>query len=144
MKKYVIGLITILAFLGLIIGGTFMIGAEEKQKEAGIEVAGCISEATEDAYKIRLMGYDVNQLDAFLLVEKLDSQFEIGTHVMVTLKEEAHLVDDLGEAVSFNTVSAYGEFLKGKEELLYVGEVVAIDIYKNDGEFNGKIVSIIS
>ncbi len=88
------------------------------------------------------MGYDVNDIPAYLLAENRQEDFKIGDEVMVVLNDYAYMIDNDNAQVSFDTVSEYGEFMEDREEVWYMADIDSIHLYENDGVFQGKLGGI--
>lgn len=115
---------------------------EEEENEDNILIAGVVSEASDTAYKIKLMGFGTNEMERFLLADRREMEFAEGDDVIITLNSKMHLVDEEGTSQEFNTVDRYAEFIKGKSELFYMADVKKITAFENDGIFTGKVTGI--
>ena len=118
------------------------INVQTNDREEKIEAIGTISEISGNTYKIKLMGYDVNNIPAYLFAQKRNENLHIGDEVMAVLDDYAYMVDtDFGQ-VSFDTVSEYGRFMEGKDEVWYMADIDSIYLYENDGVFEGELGGI--
>lgn len=153
MIKRVIALINVLGLvLGICACGSIndmgennkdiVVSVDEGDEEEKIETIGIIAEIIGGTYKIKLMGYDVNEIPAYLFVDKQQGDFQLGDEVMVVLNDYAYMIDTAYNKVSFDTVSEYGKFMEDKEEVWYMADINSIYLYENDGVFRGELGGI--
>lgn len=109
------------------------------QENEGGSLLGLITEVTEASYKVKFMGYYVNEIEMYIMVDRKLGEFAVGDDVMIGLDGKAFLTDGAGNKVYLQTTSDLGEFITDKTEVLLEGEVISLTACENDGVFQGTV-----
>ncbi|MGN1155394.1 MAG: hypothetical protein ACI4TK_04390 [Agathobacter sp.] len=115
-------------------------GAENRTSEnEGGSLLGLITEVTEESYKVKFMGYYVNEIEMYIMVDRKLGEFAVGDDVMVGFDGKVSLTDGAGNKVNLRTTGDLGEFITGKTEVIFEGEVTSLTACENDGVFEGTV-----